>query len=108
MKRELSEGELRCLRVLDAHYDSDEPYLYFRTIAGETNIEIKVVRRLVRRLARLGLAEYMKGLFNEEGRAAGSGYGATQAGRSYIKALEKQGNGIASQQQPVQSSQRSA
>jgi len=57
---------------------------YFKNIASHTGLDIKVVRRACRSLARKGLAVFMRGLFDDDGMVAGSGYGSTKAGRRLI------------------------
>ena len=53
---------------------------YFKTIARNTRISQREVRLACRSMARKGWTEYMKGLFDEEGYTAGSGYGITEEG----------------------------
>jgi hypothetical protein len=76
----MTENELRALEVLSDHYGAEGPCLYFRTIAEIGGIDPKKVRRAVRSLARKGYAEYVRGLFDDEGKTAGSGYCCTRAG----------------------------
>lgn len=53
------------------------------------------VRIYVRSLARKGLAEYVRGLFTEDGEVAGSGYSATYEGALLISPCRKCKNRIA-------------
>ena len=76
----LSENQLKVLRVLGKHYNSEYNCLYMRYIAKETGLEFRVVRLAVRALARKGLAEYHRGLFGDDGMVAGSGYCASYEG----------------------------
>lgn len=80
----INERERACLIVLAARSSYDENCLYMRTISAETELDIKQVRRCVRSLARKGLAQYERGLFDEDGRVAGSGYCCTAEGREYL------------------------
>lgn len=48
---------------------------------------IKDIRRACRSLARKGLAEYVRGLMDDEGMVAGSGYSSTEKGREMHEAL---------------------
>jgi hypothetical protein len=84
----ISERQRRCLMVLGPHYfPGEERCLYFRTIAKETDLREAEVRKAVRALARKGLAEYHRGLFTEDGEAAGSGYCCTAAGFALYQSL---------------------
>lgn len=80
----VSEREQKCLEVLTRHFQSEGNYIYFRTIVKETKLTLQQVRRSVRSLARKGLAEFQRGLMDEEGNVAGSGYCATEKGAAYI------------------------
>jgi hypothetical protein len=76
-------------KVLEALVNSNSDYEgwwyhAFKYIIGQTGLERKVVRRACRSLARKGLAEYGKGLWNDDGEPAGAGYAATRAGRDYL------------------------
>lgn len=57
---------------------------FFKGIASETGLEIKKVRLACRALARKKLAEYNRGLFDDDGMVVGSGYCATRAGIELI------------------------
>lgn len=76
----ISENQRRCLLVMAEIYGHESDCYYMRHIAKQTGMEQRLVRIAVRALARKGLAEYVRGLFNEEGSVAGSGYRATTAG----------------------------
>lgn len=84
----VSKLELRALEVLSDHYNSEGNCLYFKTIASLSGIEPKKVRRVVRSLARKGLAEFTRGLFDDEGNVAGSGYCCTPAGKTLFEAID--------------------
>ena len=83
MKKEVkvSEREKKCLQYLLTLFGSDQDCTYFRYIAKNTGLEERQVKCSVRSLARKGLAEYLRGLFDEDGFVAGSGYRATELGR---------------------------
>jgi len=88
----LSERERKCLEVLVAHFYSFEgtpSYLPFKYIEDDTNYTRTIVKRSVRSLARKGLAEYAKGLVNEDGIPCGSGYAATLEGYELIEGSTK-------------------
>lgn len=76
--------------VLKALYDVYDDYdgggfAHFSYVIKKTGFPRNVVRRICRHLARQGMAEYSRGLWSEEGKPAGAGYGITEAGR---RALE--------------------
>lgn len=54
--------------------------MFFRYIAKEADLDERIVRIACRALARKGLAEYVRGLIDEDGLIAGSGYCATKEG----------------------------
>lgn len=79
-----------CLMALfDLHQgEGEERCFYFRAIETHTNLPRIRVRRAVRRLARIGLAEYHRGLFHEDGQTAGSGYMLTNETIAALRARE--------------------
>ena len=91
----ISERERKCLEVLAEIYGDESDCYYMRYIAKSTGLEIVQVRRSVRSLARKGLAEYVRGLFDDEGMVAGSGYRATKAGAMLINPCKICGKHIA-------------
>ncbi len=80
----ISERQRKCLEVLVVFYRNEANCIFFRYIAKETGLNERKVRHAVRALARKGLAEYVRGLFNDDGVTAGSGYRATEKGASLI------------------------
>lgn len=82
----LSERERACLQAIYDLGHAEMGYgIYFKTIAEETGLPLVQVRRSVRACARKGLAEHIRGLFTDDGMVAGSGYGITPAGRTWIR-----------------------
>lgn len=83
----ISENQRKCLLVMAEIFNHDSDCYYMRHIAKETGLPQDKVRIYVRALARKGLAEYVRGLFNsyEEWKVAGSGYRATRAGYDLVK-----------------------
>lgn len=81
----ISDRERLVLVCLAEYWNDDCDCLYMRTIAKETKLEIFQVKRSVRSLARKGLTEYVRGLFDEDGMVAGSGYRATREGAVLVK-----------------------
>ena len=75
-------------RVLSAWANTCEDFdcLTFDTIASNSGVDRKRVRRIVRHLARKGLASFHRGLWTEDMRPAGSGYGLTLDGRIALQA----------------------
>lgn len=73
---------MKALKALaEAYTDCEEfGYLSFKGIARRSGLDPKFVRRTVRSLARKGFAEYGRGLWNDDGEMAGSGYCCTKAG----------------------------
>ncbi len=75
-------------------YCNEYSYASFDLIREESTDELKytmewkLVRRHCRKLARKGLLEYGKGLWNDEG-PAGSGYRITKNGVALLELLEK-------------------
>lgn len=71
-------------KVLEALRDVTLPHgehcLGFNAIAHLAEMDRAEVRRIVRHLARRGLAEYHRGLWTYDGQMAGSGYCITHAG----------------------------
>lgn len=74
-------------KILEALADEGyEGFCYwsFDALCRRTQLERRVVRHGCRSLARKGFAEFGKGLWNEEGKPAGSGYAATRAGAAAL------------------------
>lgn len=76
--------------VLEALYDVHDGYVgggyaHFSYVMEHTGFPRPVVRRICRHLARIGLAEYSRGLWSEDGTPAGAGYGITKAGRAALE-----------------------
>lgn len=75
--------EQKILFVLD-ECDGDFSYMAFDGLSRETGIERRVVRLVVRRMARKGWTQYGRGLWTDDGEMAGSGYCITDAGRAAL------------------------
>lgn len=91
MKEEIkiSDREKICLKAMGEillHSD-DGMCTYFRFIAEHAKLPINKTRQAVRALVRKGLAEYHKGLFNDDGMVAGSGHCLTRKGEEIINRL---------------------
>ncbi len=79
----LTATELKVLEVLSDHYD--ETCLYSRGVAENAGISLVAARRAIKSLERRGYAELHRGLFDDDGMIAGSGYSATRAGHDFFK-----------------------
>ena len=84
MKITINDKEKKVLKILveDAAMEGD--CFYFRYISKKTKLIRAEVRRICRSLAKKELAKYERGLFDDEGMTAGSGYGATMLGIDFI------------------------
>lgn len=77
----INEHERKVLSVLARIARWDENYMGFDGIKNSgVRLDRKQIRRACRSLARKGLAEYGRGLWDNDGNVAGSGYCATKAG----------------------------
>jgi hypothetical protein len=77
----LNDNERKVLSVLARMARWDENYMSFDGIRNSgVKLDRKQIRRACRSLARKGLAEYGRGLWNDDGEVGGSGYCATKAG----------------------------
>ncbi len=100
----LSEREMACLMALNEILDDsgEGQCTYFRFIAKHSKLTEAQTRKSVRALARKGLAEYHRGLFDEDGIVAGSGYCLSIAGKKMAdREIEKKE--IAQSQQVIPS-----
>ena len=82
----ISERERKVLIDLAEVYGDEADCRFMKYIGERTDLEYSQVRRSVRSLARKGYAEFVRGLFNDEGMVAGSGYRATKEGALLVKA----------------------
>lgn len=80
----MSKNQRKVLEFLSEHGDHEGRCFYFRTIAKGTKLTIRECRLACRALARKGFAEFHRGLFDDDGMAAGSGYCATTKGEALI------------------------
>jgi hypothetical protein len=82
----VNENERKVLAALAEWYSDEAEWnaFYLRGLVSETKLELSQVRRSVCSLAKKGLAKYERGLFNEDGEVAGSGYRATLAGAALL------------------------
>jgi len=78
---DLTATEMKVLRFLDESYL--EGCWYSRAIAGHAEVSLLAARRAIKSLVRRGYVELTRGLFDDDGMIAGSGYNATQAGHEF-------------------------
>lgn len=92
MKNLINENEKRVLIFMAESYDSfgEGGCYYFKTIAEDLKLEIKQVRRACRSLKKKGFAEYVRGLFDEDGMVAGSGYCCSKSGADLVEQINPQ------------------
>ena len=75
---------LKCLGKVTCEF-FDWTYVPFSYITKRTRQPRKAVRRHCRALKRKGLAQYARGLFNEDGEVCGAGYSITHEGRAVLR-----------------------
>mgnify|MGYP001603044916 CR=1 FL=1 len=90
----VSEREKKCLEMLVTIYGNESDCMYMTYIAKELKLDYSQVRRAVRSLARKGLAEYLRGLQDDEGLVAGSGYRATEKGAIFLNPCKNCGKRV--------------
>ncbi len=70
-------------RILEALYQLEEGWcMNFRLFERETGCAKAEVRRACRAMKEAGLLFFARGLMDEDGQVAGSGYGLTDVGRA--------------------------
>lgn len=92
MNTKISEKEKAVLTVLAEEWGDEQNCLFFRGIVSRLErtplkLDLRQVRLACRSLARKGLASYERGLFDDDGMVAGSGYCATRLGADLIEVL---------------------
>jgi len=86
----LNENEKKVLAVLVEYTQPNgEMCIGFSWIGDDARIERRLVRLACRSLARKGLSEFYSGLFDEDGKVAGSGYCATKKGFELMEGKQK-------------------
>jgi hypothetical protein len=83
----MSPNQKMVLIALATSYAEDRCFcvMSFLAIANRSGLEIRLVRRTVRALARKGFASYERGCWTDDGEMAGSGYQCTQDGFAYAR-----------------------
>lgn len=82
----LSDDDVTAIMAL-ADLPEDMGFLSFAGIA-KRGVPAHAVRRVIRKLARMGITQFASGLWNDDGDPRGSGYGLTSYGRALAAALE--------------------
>lgn len=89
MTTKLSEREAAVLFAMCDHLPLgySAPFKHILTYVENSNkgCEPGNIRRVVRALARKGMAELTRGLMSDDGYLMGSGYGPTREGRAWFK-----------------------
>jgi hypothetical protein len=88
MAAKLNLNERKVLRRLAREFGYDAPYFPFGPLMRATGLTRKEVRRACRSLTRKGLAQFGRGLWDDDGHPAGSGYAATFAGAELAEGRE--------------------
>ena len=95
-KIKLNENEEKVLKYLDDFAeDRDEGVCtYTKFIAKGVGLDEKKARRAIRSLVRKGMAEYHRGLFDDDGMVAGSGYCISDSGKALLNPCDVCGRSI--------------
>jgi len=80
----IAEAALRALGEIVPEYGYGA---FIKPVADKMDVDREVARMALRILRSQGLAEYVNGLFNEDGMTAGSGYTLTERGFIAYRAL---------------------
>lgn len=83
-KLKINDNERKVLNILVPICDNEQNCTFFKYIAKDSGLDIKQVKRACRSLAKKGLTEYVRGLFDDDGMVAGSGYCATSKARDLL------------------------
>jgi hypothetical protein len=89
MTKPLTGSEGKVLKCLDDHYGLEGNCLPSGFVASLTDLSLLQARRAIKSLQRRGYAELVRGIFNDEGMIAGSGYCCTAEGRAAQKDISK-------------------
>lgn len=83
---QISERQLLCLSALHllCKEQDEGTCFYTRTIAKEAGMDEKKARIAIRALVRKGLAEYRRGLMNDDAMCVGSGYCISTEGKKLM------------------------
>ena len=88
-KEEITEIEKKVLEVLFGSTRTHGEYcIGFDYIEGDTNLSRKEVKKVVHSLRDKGFAEFYRGLLDDDGQVAGSGYCISVKGVELAEKLE--------------------
>lgn len=84
-------AHLKILNALDVlTLPHGEMCVGFKPISRESGVEdLREIRRIVRHLARKGMAQYFRALITDEGEFAGAGYCITREGKAAISEISR-------------------
>jgi hypothetical protein len=85
MIEKLSDNQIKVLTVM-GDWEDDEAYYYTRIVARKSHLSYRLTRICLRALVRKGLVDYGRGLMDDDGMLAGSGYQISQKGRAHLAA----------------------
>lgn len=88
-RRAMDRAILADMNNLCVTYERFETFHSLRSLGHKTFLSRDMTRAICRDLTDRGFAQYARGLFNEDGVPAGSGYGITPRGLAYLTALEE-------------------
>lgn len=81
--------DLHFLRIMDGpHSTAFDWFAYPLSVFTNDEIDREFARGYLRSMRARGLAAYERGLFDDDGMPAGSGYRITEAGRARLAELE--------------------
>lgn len=82
---DLNEQEYATLKALS---ESEEWCYAYDYLEGETGLERKWLKPIIAKLRKLGYVEYWRGLMDDDGNVAGSGFCRSRAGNELVYAEE--------------------
>jgi len=71
------------IKILELFGDSDEDVYYYRYFEKNTGEPRKRIKKVMDGLRNCGMVEHIKGLFDDDGMVAGSGFALTREATQY-------------------------
>jgi len=90
MREELTENQIKILRAFREQTEDD---LYYSYGYLDIDLDIKTLKKEMRRLRELGLVDFQRGLMTEDGEVAGSGHQIPYGRREEVDDLLSQKEG---------------